>query len=59
MTALQQTQANARKPRLERSGINRIIQVFVSVLLMGLVLFLSAGRLDWPPPGYSWDSMSW
>jgi protein-S-isoprenylcysteine O-methyltransferase Ste14 len=48
MTALQHTQANARKPRLERSGINRLIQVFGSVLLMGLVLFLSAGRLDWP-----------
>jgi len=48
MTTLQHTQANAHKPRLERSGINRIIQVFVSVLLMGLVLFLSAGRLDWP-----------
>ena len=48
MTTLQQAQPDARKPRLERSGINRIIQVFVSVLLMGLVLFLSAGRLDWP-----------
>lgn len=48
MTTLQHTQSNAHKPRLERSGINRIIQVFVSVLLMGLVLFLSAGRLDWP-----------
>lgn len=48
MSTLQQIQSNAHKPRLERSGINRIIQVFVSVLLMGLVLFLSAGRLDWP-----------
>lgn len=48
MSTLQHTQSNAHKPRLERSGINRIIQVFVSVLLMGLVLFLSAGRLDWP-----------
>src|SRR5512139_3760117 len=48
MTTLQHTQANARKPRLERSGINRIIQVLVSVPVMGLVLFLSAGRLDWP-----------
>ena len=48
MTTLQQAQPNAHKPRLERSGINRIIQVFVLVLLMGLVLFLSAGRLDWP-----------
>jgi len=48
MTMLRHTQVNAHKPRLERSGINRIIQVFVSGLLMGLVLFLSAGRLDWP-----------
>jgi protein-S-isoprenylcysteine O-methyltransferase Ste14 len=48
MTTLQHTQPDTRRPRLERSGISRIIQVFVSVLLMGLVLFLSAGRLDWP-----------
>jgi protein-S-isoprenylcysteine O-methyltransferase Ste14 len=48
MTTLQHAQPNAHQPRLERSGINRIIQVFVSVLLMGVVLFLSAGRLDWP-----------
>jgi len=48
MTTLQHTQSDTHKPRLERSGINRLIQVFVSVLLMGLVLFLSAGRLDWP-----------
>src|SRR5512143_893003 len=48
MTTMQQAQPSAHKPRLERSGINRIIQVFVLVLLMGLVLFLSAGRLDWP-----------
>jgi protein-S-isoprenylcysteine O-methyltransferase Ste14 len=44
---MQQMQSNVRKPRLERSGINRIIQVFVTVLVMGAVLFLSAGRLDW------------
>ena len=48
MAALQHTQSNAHKPRLERSGINRLVQIFMSVLLMGLVLFLSAGRLDWP-----------
>ncbi len=48
MTTLQQSQSEARKPRLERSGINRLIQIFVSILLMGLTLFLSAGRLDWP-----------
>ena len=48
MTTLQHAQSESRKPRLERSGIGRLIQIFVSVLLMGLVLFLSAGRLDWP-----------
>src|SRR3989304_4847113 len=53
MSTLQQTQSDARKPRLERSAINRIIQVFVSVLLMGLGLFLSAKCLDWPAPWLS------
>ncbi len=48
MTTLQQTQPETRKPRLERSGINRLIQIFISILLMGLTLFLSAGRWDWP-----------
>jgi protein-S-isoprenylcysteine O-methyltransferase Ste14 len=48
MTMLHQAQSKAEKPRLERSGINRLIQIFVSILLMGLVLFFSAGRLDWP-----------
>jgi protein-S-isoprenylcysteine O-methyltransferase Ste14 len=48
MTMLHQAQSEAEKPRLERSGINRLIQIFVSILLMGLVLFFSAGRLDWP-----------
>lgn len=36
-----------RKPSLERSGIKRIVQVRVSILLIGALLFLSAGRLDW------------
>jgi len=35
------------KPSLERSGIRRIAQVLVSVLLIGALLFLSAGRFDW------------
>lgn len=48
MATLQHTQPDVHKPRLDRSGINRLIQVFISVLLMGLVLFLAAGRLDWP-----------
>lgn len=47
MATLQHTQADARKPRLERSGVNRIAQVLVSIVMMGLVLFLSAGRIDW------------
>jgi len=36
-----------QKTSLERSGIMRIIQVLVSVSLIGVLLFLSAGRLDW------------
>jgi protein-S-isoprenylcysteine O-methyltransferase Ste14 len=47
MTTLQHTQSKTHKPRLERSGVNRLLQIFVSILLMGLVLFLSAGRWDW------------
>jgi protein-S-isoprenylcysteine O-methyltransferase Ste14 len=47
MTMLQHAQPKTQKPRLERSGVNRLIQIFVSILVMGAVLFLSAGRLDW------------
>jgi protein-S-isoprenylcysteine O-methyltransferase Ste14 len=48
MTTLHQAQSEAEKPRLERSGVNRLLQIFVSIVVMGVVLFLSAGRLDWP-----------
>ncbi|CAG0926642.1 hypothetical protein TFLX_00144 [Thermoflexales bacterium] len=48
MITVQHTQSDAHKPRLERSGIDRLLQILISVLLMGLVLFISAGRLDWP-----------
>ena len=41
------TQSSDTKPSLERSGIRRIVQVLVSVLLICVLLFLSAGRLDW------------
>ena len=34
--------------KLDRSGINRIIQVLVSLLFFGAILFIAAGRLDWP-----------
>jgi protein-S-isoprenylcysteine O-methyltransferase Ste14 len=48
MTTVQRTQSNAHEPRLERSGVNRILQVLVSIIIMGGVLFLTAGRIDWP-----------
>jgi protein-S-isoprenylcysteine O-methyltransferase Ste14 len=35
------------KPKLDRSGINRLIQVPIFILLLGALLFGSAGRLDW------------
>ena len=48
MTTLQQAQPKTGKPRLEGSGINRILQVLFSIVLMGVILFLTAGRIDWP-----------
>ncbi len=36
-----------RSARLERSGIARMIQLPIFVLLMGALLFGTAGRLDW------------
>ncbi len=47
MAEMQPRITNTPKPALERSGVNRIIQVFATVFVMGVVLFLSAGRLDW------------
>jgi protein-S-isoprenylcysteine O-methyltransferase Ste14 len=37
----------SNKPKLERSGINRLIQAPVFVLLLGVFLFGTAGTLDW------------
>jgi protein-S-isoprenylcysteine O-methyltransferase Ste14 len=48
MTTLHQAQSEVEKPRLERSGINRILQILFSIVLMGAMLFLTAGRIDWP-----------
>ena len=40
-------QTNAGKSSPNRSGVSRLIQVFGSVVIMGIMLFLAAGRLDW------------
>ena len=48
MANAKSTQSVDLKPRLERSGIRRLVQVFASVLIIGALLFLSAGRLNWP-----------
>jgi protein-S-isoprenylcysteine O-methyltransferase Ste14 len=47
MPNTESAQSSASKLSLERSGIRRGIQVFASVLIIGALLFLSAGRLDW------------
>ncbi len=47
MSNLNPMPTNARQNVLDRSGINRLIQVFGSMAVMGVVLFLAAGRLDW------------
>ncbi len=36
-----------RKRGLDRSGIGRLVQIFVGAAGMGVVLFVSAGRWDW------------
>jgi protein-S-isoprenylcysteine O-methyltransferase Ste14 len=33
--------------KLDRSGVNRIITVLGTLVLFGVILFVSAGRLDW------------
>ncbi len=47
MSNLNPVPTNARQNALDRSGISRLIQVFGSMVIMGIVLFLAAGRLDW------------
>jgi protein-S-isoprenylcysteine O-methyltransferase Ste14 len=47
MSNLSAMPTNVRQNGLDRSGINRLIQVFGSMAVMGVALFLSAGRLDW------------
>ncbi len=36
-----------RKPGLNRWGIGRLVQIFVSTIVIGVLLFASAGRWDW------------
>ncbi len=47
MSDTMSAQSSDAGPSLERSGIRRIVQVLVSVLIIGVLLFLSAGRLNW------------
>jgi protein-S-isoprenylcysteine O-methyltransferase Ste14 len=47
MSNVNSMQTSAGKSSLNRSGVSRLIQVFGSMVIMGIVLFLAAGRLDW------------
>ena len=40
-------QSQAQKPALNQAGINRLIQVLGSSALIGAIMFVCAGRLDW------------
>lgn len=42
------TRSNGVRPPLEWPGIKRIVHSFISALIVAALLFLSAGRLDWP-----------
>jgi protein-S-isoprenylcysteine O-methyltransferase Ste14 len=48
MSDTKPAQPSGPKLSLERSGIRRLVQVFASVLIIGALLFLSAGRPNWP-----------
>jgi len=37
------------KPKLEPSGVKRLLEMLISAVVMSGLLFLSAGRLDWWP----------
>src|SRR5512136_591894 len=47
MSNLNSLQTGANKPALNQAGINRIFQVLGSTAMVGVLLFLAAGRLDW------------
>lgn len=47
MSNLNSLQTGTRKPALNQAGINRLIQVLGSTVMIGAFMFLCAGRLDW------------
>ena len=47
MSNLNSMRSQAHKPALNQAGINRLIQVLGSTALIGALMFLCAGRLDW------------
>jgi protein-S-isoprenylcysteine O-methyltransferase Ste14 len=48
MSAVGPTQSSEPKPAVGRLLIKRIVAVFVTISIMDVVLFVPAGRLDWP-----------
>jgi protein-S-isoprenylcysteine O-methyltransferase Ste14 len=47
MTTTQFSQSYPAKPHLDRSGIKRIITLIVATLFIAMILFISAGRINW------------
>jgi len=45
---IESTPSSGPTPSLGRSGVRRIVQVLATGVILGVVLFASAGRLDWP-----------
>lgn len=39
----------SRTPKLEASGVKRLLEILISAVVMSVLLFISAGRLDWWP----------
>lgn len=47
MSSLEQTSVSSTPPNLVRGVIRRALQLFAAIVIYALILFISAGRLDW------------
>jgi protein-S-isoprenylcysteine O-methyltransferase Ste14 len=49
MSNLNSMQSQTNKSALNQAGVNRLITVLASTAVIGAIMFLCAGRLDWVP----------
>ncbi len=52
MSSPEQSSVSLTPPKLVRGVIRRALQLFAGIVVYALILFISAGRLDWPAAWY-------